>query len=131
MLILSIDPGRKKFGYALLKEGKTLKRGILPVGEFPRFLEGLRDVEKIVLGKGTGWQTFREMVNEAGLYDKLEVVEEEMSTMRARRRFLEEYPPRGLKGLLRKWLNLPGRDVDDISAQIIGEDYWEKLKKTH
>lgn len=108
-----------------------MKRGILPVGEFPRLLEGLRSVERIVLGKGTGWQAFQEMVKEAGLYDKLEVVEEEMSTMRARRRFFEEYPPRGLKGLLRKWLSLPGRDVDDISAQIIGEDYWEKLKKTY
>jgi RNase H-fold protein (predicted Holliday junction resolvase) len=62
------------------------------------------------------------------LKEKVVLIEERGTTEEAKRRYFEERKGKGLIWLVRKWLNLPDRPLDDLSAQIIGERFL-KFKK--
>jgi len=126
LLIIAIDPGREKFGYALFRDGKVEERGILPLSNLRDLREKYREAEKIVLGKGTGWKSIYKVLQEEGFEDKMVLIEEERTTETARKRYFQEVHGRGILWFIRRLLNLPGQPIDDISAQIIGEKFFEK-----
>ncbi len=128
MHLIALDPGREKFGYAIFKDGKLEERGILTLSQFSSLSDKWGEAEKVVLGKGTGWKLLYQLLKEQGIEEKVVLKGEEGSTEEAKRRFFQERQGKGIIWLLRKWLNLPDRPVDDISAQIIGENFLKNME---
>jgi len=126
LLIIAIDPGREKLGYALFRDGKVEEKGILPLSSLGDLRGKCREAEKIVLGKGTGWKSIYKELQEGGFEDKIILMEEERTTEAARKRYFREVQGKGILWFIRRLLNFPGRPIDDISAQIIGEKFLEK-----
>ena len=123
MKIVAIDPGKEKFGYAIFNGVETVEKGIFPLDKLADFMIKFKEMERIVLGRGTGWRAIYKLLEEKGLKDKVVLIEERGTTEEAKRRYFAERKGKGLFWLIRKWLNLPDRPVDDLSAQIIGERF--------
>ena len=123
MKIIALDPGKEKIGYAIFNGGEVVEKGILHIDKLADFMIKFKEMERIVLGRGTGWKAIYKLLEEKGLKEKVVLIEERGTTEEARRRYFEEGKGKGLIWLIRKWLNLPDRPVDDLSAQIIGERF--------
>ena len=130
-ILLAIDPGRDKVGYALvdlpqrLQRGspaRVLRMGIVPASEVGALWTELHDPGMLTIaGGGTGSAAVVRQLQEAGA--TCEVVPEHFSTRRARVRYLQEHPPRGWRKLIpRVFLSPPG-PVDHYAALIIAEDW--------
>ena len=123
MKIIALDPGKEKIGYAIFNGGEVVEKGILHIDKLEDFMVKFKGMERIVLGRGTGWKAIYKLLEGKGLKEKVVLIEERGTTEEAKRRYFKEGKVKGLIWLIRKWLNLPDRPVDDLSAQIIGERF--------
>ncbi len=124
--ILAIDPGREKCGLAVVSDTGVLHRQVLPPGSISDVLPALaacHSVDRIIVGAGTGGRVLADSLR--GLVDAIpiELVDETLSTHRARARFFEENPPRGLRRLIPRGLLVPHKPYDDYVAVILAEEY--------
>ena len=129
---ISIDPGKYKCGLALvdISEKKVYKAIILKselIGDYVRNLNTVEDISKIIIGNGTTSREIREKMN----FFKKEIIifEEKNTTYRAKARYFELFPIRGLKCLFPREVFILNKNLDAISALIILEDYC-KMKFT-
>jgi RNase H-fold protein (predicted Holliday junction resolvase) len=127
MRIIALDPGKEKIGYAIFNGGEVVEKGIFLLDRLADFMIKVKEMERIVLGRGTGWKTIYKFLEEKGLKEKVVLIEERGTTEEAKRRYFEERKGKGLIWLVRKWLNLPDRPLDDLSAQIIGERFLKTI----
>ena len=124
--LISIDPGKYKCGLVLVDiKKKTIDQAIVLNTEFlPKYVKTLKSVEnisKVIMGNGT---TSKENIKKLEFLKKdLIIFEEKNSTYRAKKRFFELFPIRGLKNLLPKELFIINKNLDAVSALIILEDY--------
>ena len=123
---ISIDPGKYKCGLALvdISEKKVYKAIILKselIGDYVRNLNTVEDISKIIIGNGTTSREIREKMN----FFKKEIIifEEKNTTYRAKARYFELFPIRGLKCLFPREVFILNKNLDAISALIILEDY--------
>lgn len=136
MILLGVDPGRSKFGWAFVsEEGTLLFAGITPTavreawrteiqerrwrGLIPWSTEG--DPEAVcsfpahfVLGNGTARHPFQILLEENGW--PVTLVEERNSTLEARELHALLHPPRGWRRIFPPSLFPPSRDLDDLAA---------------
>jgi RNase H-fold protein (predicted Holliday junction resolvase) len=127
MKIIALDPGKEKIGYAIFNGGEVVEKGIFLLDRLVDFMIKFKEMERIVLGRGTGWKAIYKFLEEKGLKEKVVLIEERGTTEEAKRRYFEERKGKGLIWLVRKWLNLPDRPLDDLSAQIIGERFLKTI----
>ena len=124
--LISIDPGKYKCGLVLVDiKKKKIDQAIVLNTEFlPKYVETLKSVEnisKVIMGNGT---TSKENIDKLKFIKKdLILFEEKNTTYRAKKRFFELFPIRGLKNLLPKELFIINKNLDAVSALIILEDY--------
>ena len=124
--VLSIDPGKRKCGIVLaeISEKKVYKAIVLKselVGDYVRDLNNFEDISKIVIGNGT---TSREIIKELDFFKKeIKMFEEKNTTFRAKARYFELFPIRGLKFLIPREIFILNKNLDAISALLILEDY--------
>lgn len=123
--MLAVDPGRDKCGIAVLdsRDG-ILARGVVPtrvIGQIAEDWAAAHRPAVLVVGKGTALREVRAALAEIEL--PLEVFPEAHTTLRARRRYFEEHPPRGWRRLIPLGLQTPPIPVDDYAAVIIAEDF--------
>ena len=124
--MISIDPGKSKCGLVLVDiNKKTVDQAIVINTEFlPKYvrtLKNLENVSKVIIGNGT---TSKENIEKLKFIKKdLIIFEEKNTTFRAKKRYFELFPIKGLKILLPKELSLINKNLDAISALIILEDY--------
>ena len=130
--LLSIDPGKYKCGLVVaeISEKKVYKAIILKsesLVDYVRNLVKAEDISKIIIGNGTNSKEIRVKLN----YLKKEIItfEEKNSTYRAKARYFEIFPIRGLKFLIPREVFILNKNLDAISALIILEDYC-KMKFT-
>ena len=130
--VITIDPGKSKCGLVLaeLNEKKVYKAIILKselLGNYVRNLITAEDISQIIIGNGT---TNREIRGKLDFFKK-EIItfEEKNSTLRAKARYFELFPIRGLKFLIPREVFILNKNLDAISALIILEDYC-KMKFT-
>jgi RNase H-fold protein (predicted Holliday junction resolvase) len=120
--ILAIDPGRLKWGAAILDpHGNILARGIHPVDSlYPIAAEYVKKhhVERIALGNQTNSQHFKAELESLSV--DLILVDESYSSEEARVLFFEINPPQGIKRWIPKGLLSPNEPYDDITAVVIG-----------
>ena len=72
-----------------------------------------------MLGNGTGSKPWLSRLGDLDL--TLELVDERGTTLAARQRYWELFPPRGLAKLIPGGLRMPPRDLDDMAAQLLLE----------
>ena len=124
--LISIDPGKCKCGLVLVDiNKKKVEKAIVLKTEFlPKYLKTINNVEnisKFIIGNGT---TSKENIKKLEFLKKdLIIFEEKNSTYRAKKRFFELFPIRGLKILLPKEFFIMNKNLDAISALVILEDY--------
>lgn len=125
-VVIAIDPGRDKCGVAVASERGVLHRSIRPPAEIPRLIAELiaeYSAETIIIGDGTSGRELAEHLRGHTASAPVEFVDESHSTLRARSRFFQENPPRGLRRLIPRGLLTPNRPIDDLAAVILAEEY--------
>jgi len=130
--VITIDPGKSKCGLVLaeISEKKVYKAIILKselLGDYVRNLITAEDISQIIIGNGTTNKEIREKLD----FFKKEIItfEEKNTTLRAKARYFELFPIRGLKFLIPREVFILNKNLDAISALIILEDYC-KMKFT-
>ncbi len=128
--LLSIDPGKCKCGVILaeISEKKVYEAIVIKtelLGDYVRNLTTVEDISKIIIGNGTNSADIKEKLD----FFKKEIVffEEKNTTFRAKTRYFEIFPIRGLNVLMPREIFILNKNLDAISALIILEDYC-KLK---
>ena len=123
---LSIDPGKFKCGLVLaeISEKKVYKAIIIESELLEGYVRNLKTVEnisKIIIGNGT---TSSEIKSKLDFLNK-EIItfEEKNTTYRAKARYFELFPIRGLQCLIPREVFIINKNLDAISALIILEDY--------
>jgi len=124
--IISIDPGRSKCGLVLaeISEKKVYEAIILKselLDSYVRNLITAEDISQIIIGNGTTSTEIKEKL----FFFKKEIItfEEKNSTYRAKARYFELFPIRGLNFLIPREVFILNKNLDAISALIILEDY--------
>ena len=122
-LIAGLDPGRSKCGLVLTDRlaQQIHQAAILSPSQTLDWLrhwhtQGLRT---LVMGNGTGSKPWFSRLGDLDL--TLELVDERGTTLAARQRYWELFPPRGLAKLIPMGLRMPPRDLDDLAAQLLLE----------
>ena len=125
--LICIDPGKCKCGLVLadLHQKRVDQAVVLDTALLPQYLKTLNSVEnisKVIIGNGT---TSSENIEKLKFLKKeLIVVEEKNTTFRAKKRYFELFPIRGLRNLLPKEIFIMNKNLDAVSALIILEDLY-------
>jgi RNase H-fold protein (predicted Holliday junction resolvase) len=125
-MILGIDPGTRKCGYAVLGTAgcPTGAIGIVETANLPALLADLiarYPIQKIALGSGTHAPPVAALLEASGL--PVHIVDERETTLRARIRYFADNPPRGWRRFIPRGMLLPPRPVDDYAALLIAERF--------
>ena len=130
--LISLDPGKYKCGLVLAEIGerKVNKAIILKselIGDYVKNLDTFEDISKIIIGNGTSSSDIKKKLD----FFKKEIItfEEKNTTYRAKDRYFELFPIRGLKFFIPREIFILNKNLDAISAMIILEDYC-KMKFT-
>lgn len=121
-MYLAIDPGSAKCGLALVDPaGRLVRQETLPIRSVLEsvscYLEQYRP-DRIILGRGTGYQKWRlELARISGREPIL--VEEKDSTLLARRLYWQDHPRRGWRRLLPLSLLAPPEPYDGYAAAVL------------
>ncbi len=123
-MILAVDPGTQKAGYALAdSEGRLLERGILSPGDLLVFAAGHKgQLSAVIVGAGTGHKPLAQGLAEASGIP-VTLVDERETTLLARKRYFVENPPKGWRRLLPVSLQTPPGPIDDYVAVLLLERY--------
>jgi len=130
--VISIDPGKYKCGLVLAEiNEKKVDKAIIVKSEslvdYLRNLNNVEDISKVIVGNGT---TSNEIIQKLDFFKKeIIIFEEKNTTFRAKARYFELFPIRGLKFLIPREFFILNKNLDAISALIILEDYC-KMKFT-
>jgi RNase H-fold protein (predicted Holliday junction resolvase) len=129
--ILAIDPGREKCGAAVCEPAKVLAHRVVRTRDLtPVVAEWVAafHVDLVVVGNRTGSGEVLALLTSVagGLKVPVKAVEEQDTTLAARRRYFRDHPPRGWRRLLPLSLQLPPEPYDDYAAVEIAESYLEK-----
>jgi|SRR5690554_1346691 len=129
--VLALDPGKRKFGYAvLLPDGTVRRKGI---GETKLLIEVVRGImaefaiDTLILGDRTGSKEFRELLIQELKGEPIHVVrvDEDNSSREGRTRYLQKHR-HGWRRFLPIGLQSPPEPYDDYVAVILGERYFRK-----
>ena len=129
-IVLSIDPGKKKCGVAVVDNhlnffsGKVVDNKEL-VNEISQYLNKFK-INKLLLGSGTNSEEIYHRIKKHFPDLVLIKVIEENTTMQARKRYFETYPPTGIAKIIPISFRIPPRAYDDFAALVIAEKYFQE-----
>ena len=126
-LFISIDPGNNKCGLLLAnrKSGNVIDAGISSLNTFSEVVslwKEKHDIDKIIIGDGTNCKYIENELKQKNIYN-LTYVNEKGSTLRARFRYWEIWPPHCFLRWLPKEILFPPINLDAIVALILLEDF--------
>ena len=124
---ISIDPGKKKCGLLLanIQSGKVIEAGIASLNkcyDLVSFWNENYNIMKIIIGDGTNCKYIKNELKRKNLFD-INDVNEKGSTLRARFRYWEIWPPNYFIRWLPKEMLFPPENLDAIVALILLEDF--------
>lgn len=131
-VILGFDPGRQKCGLAVMAVDRKLHyHEVIAAENAIATIQELRQIYPIsvlVMGDQTTAKTWKKQLNEE-LPEPLRIilVDERYSTLEARDRYWQMYPPKGLYKLIPQGMRPLPRPVDDIVAILLIERYLGRL----
>ena len=123
--VVGFDPGRSKCGLVLVTtdSAQVLDSDVLVPEAVLTTLNTWSqrdDLEMIVMGDGTGSKTWIEPLQEL---TTLVQVNERGTTLKARQRYWQLWPPTGLTRLVPKGLRVPPVPLDAVAALVMVEAY--------
>lgn len=129
MQILGFDPGKDKCGIAVMKEtGSLLLHKVVNSDEAIATVQTLvsqYQVNLLVLGNQTTAKIWQAKIKAALGELPVVLVDERYSSLEARDRYWQMYPPRGFQKLIPEGMRLPPRPIDDLVAILLIERYLE------
>ncbi|MDJ0845386.1 MAG: pre-16S rRNA-processing nuclease YqgF [Crocosphaera sp.] len=131
--ILGFDPGRDKCGVAVTdQKGNPCYHEVIESSQAILTINTLIQqfsIHRLVMGnQTTSKQWKKRLENELLLSIPIELIDERNSTLEARDRYWEMYPPQGLMRLLPQGMRNPPRPIDDIVAILLIERYCNSIK---
>ena len=126
-LYISIDPGIKKCGLLLadIKSRKVIEAGIVSLNKFLYLVSSWNDeyqISNIIIGDGTNSKYIVSQLKGNNLLI-INVVNERGSTLRARFRYWDIWPPNYFIRWLPKEILFPPENLDAVVALILLEDF--------
>ncbi len=132
-IILSIDPGRKKCGIALVDsqlryiEGQVVNNEEL-IGQLKKYIDKYCPSD-IVVGSGTNSKNIINIIKEHFPEHPVITVKEEDTTWQARKYFFQYNPPAGWLKFIPISLRLPPRPYDDFAAYVIARRFFMEYQQ--
>jgi RNase H-fold protein (predicted Holliday junction resolvase) len=127
--IIAIDPGTRKCGYAVVDSNlSVLQREVISTEKTTKAVENslnIYKIDKIILGNGTNYKNIEEILKNHFWQLKIILIEEEFSTLEARKKYFEAHPPQGLSKLIPVSLRVPPCYYDDFVAVLLAEKYFK------
>ena len=126
-IYISIDPGINKCGVLLadIQSGEVIEAGIASLNKFSGLVSLWNEnynVSKIIIGDGTNCKYVANQLKRNNFLN-INYVNERGSTLRARFRFWEIWPPNYFIRWLPKEMLFPPANLDAIVALILLEDF--------
>lgn len=128
---MGFDPGRDKCGLAVMGlERQLYYHQVVWAGETIATIQALRQqfpISLLVMGDQTTAKRWKQQL-ESDLLQPLPIVlvDERYSSLEARDRYWQMYPPKGLARLLPSSLRTPPCPWDDIVAILLVERYLDR-----
>ena len=127
-IIIAIDPGTKKCGYAVVDSNlSVLRREVTSIEGIIKTIEdsfNVYKIDEIILGNGTNYKNIEKRLKNHFPELKIILVEEEFSTLKARKKYFEAHPPQGISKLIPLSLRVPPGHYDDFAAVFLAEKYF-------
>ncbi|MEG3988699.1 pre-16S rRNA-processing nuclease YqgF [Microcoleus sp. S28C3] len=130
-MILGFDPGKDKCGIAVMNTDNNVSyHEVVPSESAISTIQSLCEqfsIELLVLGDQTTSKSWKQKLTQS-LSPALKIVrvDERYSSLEAKERYWQMYPPTGLDRLIPKGMRTPPRPVDDIVAIVLIERYLNK-----
>ena len=125
--VIAIDPGFAKCGLVVadFNQKKVSKAMVIKSNYLLTFVKKIQqedDKVQFLIGNGTSSQKYINVLKK--MIPNLIIAEEKNSTYKAKIRFFEIFPLKGLKKFLPRELFLLNKNLDALAALIIMEDYF-------
>ena len=125
-LYISIDPGMKKCGLLLadMQSGEVIEAGVASLNKFSDLVSQWNEdneIIKIIIGNGTNCKYIENKLKRNNSFN-INYVNERGSTLRARFRYWEIWPPNYFIRWIPKEILFPPANLDAIVALILLED---------
>ena len=131
-IIIAIDPGTKKCGYAVVDSNLSiLQREVISTEKIAKNIEdslNIYKINKIILGNGTNYKQIEKKLREHFPQLKIILIEEDFSTLEARKKYFKAHPPRGIFKLIPLSLRVPPCHYDDFVAILLAEKYFKNSR---
>lgn len=133
-VILGFDPGKDKCGLAVMGLDQRLYyHQVVSSSDAIATIVTLRQkypISTLVMGDQTTAKQWKKQL-EQQLPESVNIVlvDERYSSLEARDRYWEMYPPKGLSKLLPQGMRQPPRPIDDIVAILLIERYLNRPKE--
>jgi len=127
-MILGFDPGRDKCGIAIMDKNKQLHyHQVIESAKITTTITKLNqqfDINLIVIGDQTTSELWKQNLTKI-ISEKVPIIkiDERYSSLEARDRYWQIYPPQGLVRLIPLGMRIPPKPIDDIVAIILIERY--------
>ncbi|WP_026731234.1 pre-16S rRNA-processing nuclease YqgF [Fischerella sp. PCC 9605] len=134
-VILGFDPGKDKCGLAVMGLDRKLHyHEVVPSDEAIATIKTLRQkfpISLMVMGDQTTAKRWKQQLQQE-LSDQLNImlVDERYTSLEARDRYWQMYPPKGIMKLLPQGMRTPPRPIDDIVAILLIERYLNRLTES-
>ncbi|MFB2770614.1 Holliday junction resolvase RuvX [Pelatocladus sp. BLCC-F211] len=134
-VILGFDPGKDKCGLAVMGLDRKLHyHQVIPSGEAIANIETLRQrfpISLMVMGDQTTAKRWKQQLQQE-LSEQLNIilVDERYTSLEARDRYWQMFPPKGITKLLPQGMRTPPRPIDDIVAILLIERYLSRLTES-
>ncbi|MGF1569269.1 MAG: resolvase [Nodosilinea sp.] len=130
-VILGFDPGSQKCGIAIMGLDRIVCHQQVVAAEVGLAqIESLRQqfpISTIVLGDQTASKTWKDILSQLPDPPRIMLVDERYTSLEARDRYWQMYPPTGLAQLMPQALRTIPRPIDDIVAILLIERYLNRL----
>ena len=132
-MILGFDPGRDKCGLAVVGEDNSLHyHQVVPAEAAIATILALCEefpIDTLVMGDQTTSKSWKKKLQqEFPTSVPIVLVDERYSTLEARDRYWQMYPPQGLGRLIPQGMRSLPRPIDDIVAILLIERYMKQFK---
>jgi RNase H-fold protein (predicted Holliday junction resolvase) len=130
-MILGFDPGKDKCGIAVMSRDKNVSyHEVVTSDEAISTIQSLCKqfpVQLLVMGDQTTSKSWKQKLTQSlSPFIKIVQIDERYSSLEARTRYWQMYPPEGLSRLIPQGMRIPPRPVDDIVAIVLIERYLNK-----
>ena len=124
---ISIDPGSKKCGLLLadIESGNVIEAGISSLNKFFDLVSLWNEnnhISKVIIGDGTNCKYIENELKQKNIFN-FNYVNERGSTLKARFRYWEIWPPNYFIRWLPKEMLFPPENLDAVVALILLEDF--------